>query len=117
MINRSILSLFLLAVLGAFLGLGSLAHADNPLLNDAADDLHQALNPGGDVPSVADRTQLVQAALQALRKVPIGGYHGHLKNAITSIQAALDVLGKGDPDNKAGEYIREALDQVRDISE
>jgi hypothetical protein len=117
MINRSILNPFLLAVLGAFLGLGSLAHADNPLLNDAADDLHQALNPGGDVPSVADRTKLVQAALQSLQKVPLGGYHGHLKDAITFVQSALDALGKSDPDNKASEYIHEAWDEVREISE
>ena len=114
--NRSAVIPFLLAVLGVFLWLGSLAHADNPLLSDAADDLHQALNPGGDAPSVADRTKLVQAALQSLQKVPRGGYHGHLKNAITLVQSALDVLDKGDPDNKASEYIHEAWDEVREIS-
>jgi hypothetical protein len=114
--KRSFLRLLVLSVFAALLGLGSPAHADNPLFNDAETALHQALNPGGDAPSVGDRTKLVKSALDSLQQVPMGGYHGKLKNAITFCKSALDVLGKGDPDNKASGYIRQAYDEVRDLT-
>jgi hypothetical protein len=38
------------------------------------------------------------------------------KQAIDNIKAALFELGKGDPDQKAADYIRNALDEVRDVT-
>jgi hypothetical protein len=117
--NRSMVGLLSLAVLAAFLGLGSLVHAavDNPSLNDARTDLHDALNPGGPPLSLADKTKLVKAALDSLKQVPEGGYRGHLKSARSLCETALDVLGKGDPDDKAKDYIRQALEEVRDLTD
>lgn len=113
----SILNVFWLALIGLFLGLSSPAQAEgDPLLNKARDLLHKAWNPDGDAPNDADRTAMLKSALTLLKKAPPGAYHGHKLKAIEFINSALFELQKGDPDHKVTDYIRNALDQVRDIT-
>ena len=110
------LNLVWLAIFGAILSLSSPAYAEgDPLINQARDQLHEALNPGGDPPSDADRTALLQSALTELQKSP-AIYHGQRAKAIEDIKSALFEIGRGDPDHKVTDYIRDALDMVRDIT-
>jgi hypothetical protein len=112
----NVLNLVWLAILGAILIFSSPAYAaGDPLIDKARDQLHQALNPGGDPPSNADRTALLKSALALLQKsAPV--YRGQRAKAIEDVKLALEALSKGDPDHKAKELIREALDYVRDIT-
>jgi hypothetical protein len=115
--NRRLLNYLCLAAVGALLSLPSLARAsDLPMLDDARDLLEKAWNPGGDTPSDADRIQLLNAALADLQKTPRGHYHHHLEDALAFVKSALYQLQKGDPDHKAGDIIRSALDEVRDLT-
>jgi hypothetical protein len=114
--THSVLNLVWFAILGAILGFSSPAHAaGDPLINQARDQLHQALNPGGNAPSDADKTALLKSALTFLQKSP-AIYRGQRKRAIEDVTAALFELGRGDPDHKTNDYIRKALDEVRDIT-
>jgi len=84
------------------------------MLNQAFDLLHQAWNPGGEPPSVADRIDLLNKALKLIEDTPDHHLKKHRKNAELDIKAALDLLNAGDPDNKATDPIHDAADQVKD---
>jgi hypothetical protein len=103
---------FWIAVIGAFLSLSAPAFGD-AMLNQALDLVHQALNPGGDPPSNADRTTWLTQALDLTRKSPVRRTAGHRVKAINDIQAALDQLKQGDAGNEATEYIRDAYSELR----
>ena len=110
------LNLVWLAIFGAILSLSSPAYAEgDPLINQARDQLHEALNPGGEPPSKADQTALLKSALKELQ-TSAAIYRGQRAKAIEDIKLALLEMAKGDPDNKVSEYIRDALDNVRDIT-
>jgi len=114
--THSVLNLIGLAIFGAILIFSTPAYAaGDPLIDKARDQLHEALNPGGDPPSDADRTALLKSALALLQKsAPV--YHGQRAKAIEDIKLALEAISKGDPDHKVKGLIREALDYVRDIT-
>ena len=112
------LSFLWLAILGAFLGLSSPAHAvdGDPMLNDAREQLEKAWNPGGNAPSNADRIDLLNSALDLLKKAQSGRYSRHRIDCMGFIKSALYELDKGDPDHKAGDYIHSAVGQIRDMT-
>jgi hypothetical protein len=114
-------NLLWLALIGAVLSLASLARASSdvpPELADARTDLEKAWNPAGDPPSPADRTKLLNAALDLLKKAPSGSgtYWRHIQAARKFINSALYELQKGDPDQKATDLIHSAVSEVRDIT-
>jgi hypothetical protein len=84
------------------------------MLNQSFDLVHQAWNPGGDAPSVADRIDLLTKALKLAQEAPSNHLRGHRVQAIQDIQAALAILKNGDPDGKAVEPIHDAADQLQD---
>ncbi len=87
----------------------------DPLIAQAGDLLHEALNPGGDPPSIQDKTKMVQQALELLRQ-SAAVYRGQRAKAIQYAREALEELKNGDPDNKADEAIRQAYSFTRDIT-
>ena len=90
-------------------------HADeHSTLEAIHDKLHQAMNPGGDAPSNADRTSLLKAALEELKDLS-PWYHGHRNAAISDIKMALDALKAGDENNEVYNDIRNADNEVRDM--
>jgi hypothetical protein len=115
-----IFGLLWILVLVLLLGFSSAVLADDsaPMLNDARADLEKAWNPGGDPPSVADRTKLLKDALALLKQAPRGPglYSRHLQAAKRFINSALYELDKGDVDKKATDLIHSAVEEVRDIT-
>ena len=83
------------------------------MLEQARDLVHQALSPGGDQPSDAQRTDLLTQAKTLAQKSPDTRTRGHRVRAIHDIVAALFELQRGDPDNKAKDYIRDADSELR----
>jgi hypothetical protein len=92
------------------------ALADDPtpdMLNQALDLVHQAWNPGGDAPSNAQRTDLLTRALKLAQQAPDRHLKMHRAQAIQDIDLALAEIQKGDPDQKATGYIRDADSELR----
>jgi hypothetical protein len=93
--------------------------ADDPVLDtftQAHNYLLKALGAGPDsVPSIAERIDLVKQAQAVLKNAPPAHYGHHRKSALGFIKSALFELGKGDPDNRATDYIRSADSEVRDV--
>ena len=83
------------------------------MLNQAEDLVHKAWNPGGDAPSNDQRTDLLNQAMKLAQDAPDHHLKGHRVQAILDIKAALSELQKGDPDNKAKEYIHDADTELR----
>jgi hypothetical protein len=115
--THRVLRLVWFAVLGVIFSFSSLAYAaGDPLVNEARDQLHAALNPGDDgPPSNADKTKLLKSAQDLLKKAP-GVFHGQRQKALQYIKSALFELGRGDPDQKADDYIQQALNEVISIT-
>jgi hypothetical protein len=91
-------------------------HADEHSMIEAIHDkLHQAMNPGGDAPSDAERTSLLQAALEELKDLPFGhwGHWGHRNAAISDVKMALDALKSGNENREVYNDIRDADAEVR----
>ena len=86
---------------------------DADLLNKALDLVRQARNPGGDPPSISERTTLLTQAMQLAQESPEHHVKGNRVKAIQDIKAALAEIKMGDPDNKAHEYIRDADSELR----
>jgi hypothetical protein len=112
------LNVFLVAVLSFALGFAApvFGDADVDVLNQAQDLVHQALNPGGDPPSNAQRIDLLNQALKLLQQIPPdkSQYRGHRKKAVFDLRAALGELNQGDPNNKATDDIEDASAAIRD---
>jgi hypothetical protein len=107
---------FLIATTGAFLGLSEPLFADNSsdaMMHQAEDMVHQALNPGGDAPSDAQRTELLTKALELLKDTPDKNYRKHRMKAIRDIKAALDDMKLGQPSNQVTNDIRDADLEIR----
>lgn len=112
-----ILNVFWATLLATILNLSLPARADvDPAMLQVRDELHDALNPGGDPVSNDAKIKLLTSALELLKKSP-AAYRGLRIKAMISVQAALDELGRSDPDQKADGYIRDALDTVRNITQ
>jgi hypothetical protein len=104
-----VVSLFILAPLRA-----------DPDYHPTVEDIHALLKQamGGDsgiVPDKAQLTDLLKKAQQELRDLPPGIWHGHRNKGLFLLQAALDQIAQGDPDNKVQEDIRDADSEVRDM--
>lgn len=84
---------------------------EHAMIEEAHHDLQQALNPGGNTPSAADQTALLNSALSNIKDLP-PRYRGHRNLAIADIKSALHELSEGDP-AKAANDIREADREVR----
>jgi hypothetical protein len=114
-IQKSLLIVWLSVLAGVLVFSSPAMAAGDPLIDQARDQLHQALNPGGDPPSDADRITLLKSALKELREsAPV--YRGQRAKAIEDIRQALELLQQGDADHKVDDLIRDALDKVRDIT-
>jgi hypothetical protein len=87
---------------------------DHTLIEDAHHQLEKALNPGGDPPSDADRTALLQATLEDLKNLP-HYYRGKRVEAMACIKSALLELKNGGSAEQVSEDIREADSDVRDM--
>jgi hypothetical protein len=83
------------------------------MLNQAFDLVHQAWNPEGDPPSNDERTKLLTQALKLVKDTPDHRLKGHRVLAMRDINAALDLIKNGDPDNKAVEAIHDAAEELR----
>jgi hypothetical protein len=113
-----------LAAFAVYLGFCLPAHAmvGDPMVNEARTDLEKAWNPAGNQPSNADRATLLKAAMNLIKRAPraLGTgartYNRHLRQAVSFIESALSELDKGDPDQKAGDFIHSAVSEVRDIT-
>ena len=114
MSSKSIVDFLPISVLVAVIFGGILpVHADeHSMLEAIHDKLHQAMNPGGDAPSDAERTALLQAALKELKDLPFG-YRGHRNAAISDVKMALDALKSGNENNEVYNDIRDADAEVR----
>jgi hypothetical protein len=111
--------LLLLLLIGPFFGSASPVFGDDSsftMFTQAHDLLHQALGDTADTPpSTTERIDLLNQAEKILKNAPPGNYGHHRKNAIQFIRSSKLELQKGDPDNKALDYIRSADSEVRDI--
>ena len=108
--------LLALIILGSISSVISPAHGDiHSQAQDAHHDLEQALNPGGDTPSDADRINLLKSALDDLKNFPPIHHPKRLTMARQYIRSAIDEIEKGDPDHQAVNDIREADSIVRDL--
>ncbi len=65
-------------------------------------------------PTPAQQTELLKKALTMIEQIP-HVYHGQLKGATRSINAALSELSNGDPAHKAKEDIYNADDLIKSI--
>ena len=102
------------AIMSAFLSFSAPVFGqDTDMLNKAFDLVHQAWNPGGDPPSDDQRTDLLNQALKLAQDAPQHNVAGHRVKAILDIKAALAAIKDGDPDHKAGDYIRDAASELR----
>ena len=114
--THTILTLAWFTVLGAILSLSSPAFAEpDPLIVQARDQLHQALDASGPPQSNDDKTAHLKSALELLKQSP-AVYRGQRMRAIQFVKSALFEVGRGDPDNKANDYIYKALDELRLIT-
>lgn len=114
--TSNVLAMVWVAILGSVLFFSSPAYASgDPLIEKARDLLHEAWNPAGDPPSDAKRTELLNSALENLKK-SAAVYHGQRAKAIEKVKLALEEISKGDKDGKAKDYIRDAVDLLRDIT-
>jgi hypothetical protein len=88
-------------------------------LNQAFDLVHQAWNPSGEALDMSNdkRTDLLTQAMKILQASPNHHLKKHRVNAIAAIKSALEELKKGDPDNKAAEFIHTADSELRDAME
>jgi hypothetical protein len=108
------LTAFSIAFLGTVLFSSTPLLADeSDMLNKAFDLVHQALNPGGDPPSDAERTDLLKQAVDLAENSPDHQLAGHRVKAIRDIKAALFLLKDGDADHHADAYIRDASVELR----
>jgi hypothetical protein len=114
-----VLGLSLLVVTGLFFSCASAMGDDNAvpsfeavhaLLQQAA-DAYKADTP----PVPAQQVELLNKAAKMLGQIPRGGYHGQLKAAIRSVEAAIDEINTGDTAHKAKEDIYDADDAVKSI--
>jgi len=109
-----VLHAFWVVTLSALLGFSApLFGEDTDMLNKAFNLVHAAWNPAGETPSNADRTDLLTKALKLAQDAPQHNVRGHRVKAVLDIKAALSELQKGDPDNKAKEYIHDADSELR----
>ncbi len=99
--------------MGLFLAIPLFAQDDTDMLDKALDLVHQAWNPSGDAPSIGDRTDLLNQAMKLAQDAPQHHVRRHRVQAIWDIKAALTELDKGDPDNKAAGFIRDADSELR----
>jgi hypothetical protein len=115
--NTFILNTAGAAVLAVLLSFSAPAFGDSSddgdMLSKAEDLVHQAWNPGGDPPSNAQRTDLLNQALQLTQAEPDHHLKKHRAQAMMDIKSALDELKNGDPNNKAVEFIRDADSELR----
>ena len=122
--THRILSILILAVVGAWISLSLPAYAmvGDPGVNKARADLEKAWNPAGVPPGTADRAALLTEAMNLIQQAPraLGTgartYNRHLRQAVSFIKSALSDLDQGDPDQKAAELIHSAVDEVRDVT-
>ena len=110
-----ILNALWVAVMGVILSFSSplFGGEDTDMLNRAFDLVHQAWNPGGDPPSDADRTNLLNQALKLAQAAPQHHVGGHRVKAILEIKAALALIKDGDADHTAVEHIHNADSELR----
>jgi hypothetical protein len=109
-----------LSKIGAFVILAfsfiSPARADiHSQVQDAHHFLEQALNPGGDTPSDADRINSLNSALDALKNLPPIHRPKRVTMIRQYIRTAIDAIKNGDPDHQAANDIRDADSAVRDL--
>ena len=91
------------------------ARADlHSMAQDAHHALERALNPGGSLPSDADRTAALKEALKIIHDFPKTRNPRPRFYAQRSIKAALDEIASGQSD-KATADIRDADSDVRDL--
>jgi len=112
-----ILRLLLLVIMGIPFGFSATYGDDvNPAtLADVHKILLQAAGYQSDTPpTAAQQTELLEKALKMIKDVP-HVYHGQLKAAARSINAALTELGSGDAAHKARQDIFDADDQIKSI--
>ena len=92
------------------------ARADiHSMAEDAHHDLEKALNPGGDPPSDAERTSLINSALDLMKNFPPIRRERRVIEARDSLKAALEEIKNGDPDHAAANDIRDADSIIRDL--
>lgn len=105
-------------VAGIFLGWSCPAVAHDSHIGTLADVhkiLLQAAGYNSDTPpTVNEQKELLTKALKMIRTIP-HVYHGELKSATQSINAALSELSNGDPAHKAREDIFDADDKIKSI--
>jgi hypothetical protein len=106
--------LLLLLALGGF-SLSPVRADLHSMVQDAHHDLEQALNPGGDTPSDTDRTNYLNAALDALKDLPPIRHPRRLGILRDDIRSALEEIKNGDPNHQAANDIRDADSIVRDL--
>ena len=89
---------------------------DNPAtLADIHKILLQAAGYQSDTPPTpAEQTELLHKALKMIQDIP-HVYHGHLKAATRSVNAALSELENGDPAHKVKGDIYDADDKIKSI--
>ncbi len=90
---------------------------DGAVLKQAEDLVKQAWNPGGDPPGNDQRTQLITKAIELAKSEPDRRLHHQRQNAVRLLQAALDTLKGGDPDNKVTGMLQDADRDLRNAME
>ncbi len=111
--------LLLLVVTGIFFSIASAVGDDaNPA--PSLTEVHNLLQQAGDAykadapPVAAQQTELLNKALKMLAQLP-HVYHGQLKAAARSIEAALSEIASGDTAHKAKGDIYDADDAIKSI--
>jgi hypothetical protein len=113
--------LALIALGLALFTLATLRADDNVDYHPALEDIHGLLKQamGGDSgtpPDKAQLTDLLKKAQQELRDIPPERHWGgHRQEGLFLIQAALDAIAQGEPDDKVQGDIRDADSDVRDM--
>ena len=103
----------LIALVSLSVSLPLSADDKTDMLEKAFDLVHQAWNPAGDPPSNEQRTDLLNQALKLMQDAPDHHLRNHRVQAILDVKAALAEIQKGDPDQKAKNYIHDANDELR----
>jgi len=85
---------FGLVVLGAILSISPAHATDDPLIVQAGELIHEALNPGGDPPPVQDQIDLLKKAKKLLEGSAME-YHGQRSKAIEDLRGAIGILKQG----------------------
>jgi hypothetical protein len=114
--NSPIAKVLCLSLFGLLLYVASPARADD----DTAmiRDVHNQLKQASAATTDADREGFLKSALDTLHNLPAPDSKKEnqaRKHAASYIKSALFELGKGDPDHKVDDYIRDADEQVRDL--